>query len=293
MKTIFIKLFFLFIFSVSCVRNNNNEIEVINFENTEQQNLLPNNNDNETIYVAISTMISPVETFNLYRDLIEYISKRLEKRIVFKQRKTYEEVNELLRLKQLDFAFICTGAYWQAKKTFPLEILAVPVVNGRPYYNAYIITNKFSGINNFYEFKGKTFAFTDPLSNTGYSYVITLLKNNKTTSEKFFKKTIFTYAHDYSIQAVAKNLVFGASVDGLVYEYLKNFQPEKVQDIVVIQKSEDFVIPPFVVRPDLEQNTKRKLKDIMLNMHNDQQGKGILDRIMIDKFIFVEENEYN
>ena len=293
MKAASIKLLFIYIFLVSCVSNNQNEIKVINLEKTEQQNLLPNNNDNETIYVAISTMISPVETFNLYRDLIEYISKRLEKRIVFKQRKTYEEVNELLRLKQLDFAFICTGAYWQAKKTFPIEILAVPVVNGRTDYNAYIIANKFSGISNFYEFKNQTFAFTDPLSNTGYSYVKTLLKNNKTTPEKFFKKTIFTYAHDYSIQAVAKNLVIGASVDGLVYEYLKNFQPEKVQDVIVIQQSNDFVIPPFVVRPDLEINTKIKLKDIMLNMHNDQQGKEILARIMIDKFIFVKEDNYN
>jgi len=46
-----------------------------------------NNQHQSKIYVAVSTMISPIETFNLYKDLIDYISSKLGVPIEFKQRK--------------------------------------------------------------------------------------------------------------------------------------------------------------------------------------------------------------
>jgi phosphonate transport system substrate-binding protein len=212
--------------------------------------------------------------------------------IIFKQRKTYGEVNFLLKEKKLDFAFICTGAYVNEKNELPVELLVVPVVNGRALYNAYIIVNKQSDINSFEELKGKSFAFTDPLSNSGYAYVVNLLKRKKTNPDKFFNKTIYTNAHDYSIQAVARNFVDGATIDGLVYDFLEKTQPEKVKKIKIIKKSEDYGIPPFVVRKDLDPIIKNQLKEIMLNLHNEPRGKEILKKIHIDKFIEGNDELY-
>lgn len=45
----------------------------------------------------------------------------------------------------------------------PMEILVVPVVNGKPYYQAYVIVNKDGNINDLNDLKNKPFAFTDPL----------------------------------------------------------------------------------------------------------------------------------
>lgn len=244
------------------------------------------------LYFAVSSMVSPMETFNLYNDFINYISKKLGVKIEFKQRKTYSEVNELLQKNKFDFAFICTGAYLEAKNRIPIEILVVPVVNGRPYYQAYVIVHKDSNIDDLSDLINRSFAFTDPLSNTGYSYIVNWLKNNKTTPEKYFSKTIFTYAHDYSIQAVKRKIVDGATVNGLVYEYLKKFQPEKVEGIKIINKSRDFGIPPLVVQKNLNNDLKTRLKKIMLTMHLDKEGKELLNRIMIDKFIEADESLY-
>jgi len=247
----------------------------------------------QVIYVAVSTMISPLTTFNLYKDLVDYISKQSGYKVEFKQRKTYFEVNELLTEKKLDFAFICTGAYLEAQiNKRPIELLAVPVVNGKPYYQAYVIVNTDSEFRKIDDLKGASFAFTDPLSNTGYLYVVNYLKGIKTTPEKFFNRIIFTYAHDYSIQAVKRKLVDGASVDGLVYEYLEKFEPKKIEGLRIINKSKEFGIPPFVVRKDLDQQIKSKLRKVLLNMHQDPEGKMLLKKIMIDKFIEVDESIY-
>ncbi|MEP0862547.1 MAG: phosphate/phosphite/phosphonate ABC transporter substrate-binding protein [Ignavibacterium sp.] len=291
MKFVFSILFFSFFFIISCGdKQNLKEVELENNRDLKfqevKQDTIP------VIYVAVSTMISPLETFNLYKDVMDYISKKLNVQIEFKQRKTYREVNELLAENKLDFAFICTGAYLEAMNKIPIELLVVPVVNGKPYYQAYILVNEESNINSFDELENKSFAFTDPLSNTGYSYVKNILREKGTTPEKFFSKTIFTYAHDYSIQAVKRKLVDGATVDGLVFEYLKNFQPEKIEGIRIVQKSEDFGIPPFVVQKNLDKNLKEKLRGVMLEMHQDAEGKKLLSKIMIDKFILAADSLY-
>jgi len=286
--SLIILIFFLFI---ACGEKQNfKEVEIIDKQSRESQ--IVQKDTVPVIYVAVSTMISPLETFNLYKDVMDYISKKLNVRIEFKQRKTYREVNELLAENKLDFAFICTGAYLEAMNKIPIEILVVPVVEGKPYYQAYIIVNKETNINSFDELKNKSFAFTDPLSNTGFNYVVNLLKDKGTTPEKYFSKTIFTYAHDYSIQAVKRKLVDGATIDGLVFEYLKHFQPEKIEGINVIHKSKYFGIPPFVVQKNLDPVLKENLRKVMLQMHLDEEGRKLLNKIMIDKFILADNSLY-
>lgn len=246
----------------------------------------------EPLFMAISAMISPKETFKQYQMLLDYISKKIGRRIVLKQRKTYQEINDMLKLGMLDFAFICTGAYINAKDEFPIKLLSVPVVNNEPFYRAYVIVNANDQINQLNELKGKTFAYTDPLSNTGHSYFRNYLTSIGENPEGYFKKTIFTYAHDYSIQAVSKGIVDGATIDGLIYDYFQKFFPERVEGIKIIHKSQKFGIPPFVYSGSAEIGIAKQIQNIMTEMHLDDEGRTILNNILIDKFALGEDSNY-
>lgn len=243
--------------------------------------------------VAISAMVSPNETFVQYQDLISYISKHINIPISFKQRKTYAEVNELLKNGEVDFAFICTGAFMEARKNFPIELLVVPVINNEPFYQAYVIVNKESAINSIDELKGKSFAFTDPISNSGCNYIVNCLKDINLTPKEFFSKTIFTNAHDNSIQVVSKKIVDGATIDGLIYEYYAKHNPEKIKNIKIVQKSKKFGIPPFVIRPEISSSLKEKLRYTFLNMSKTDEGKKILQKLLIDRFDLADIKNYN
>lgn len=247
----------------------------------------------QKLKVAIASMISPKETFTYYKELIQFIGEKIKLPYEFKQRKTYGEVNEMLGRGDLDFAFICTGAYTELRKKYPVEIIALPVVNGKPTYNAYIITHKDLGIEKFSQLRGKSFAFTDPYSNTGYNYTIKMLKDNGLDKDAYFSKTVFTYAHDYSIQAVARKIVDGASIDGLVFEFLRKKYPEKVKDISIIHVSKDFAIPPFVINSKLDRQIKRGIKNTLLSMHESKDGQAILEKIGIDKFVEGRDELYD
>ena len=95
---------------------------------------------------------------------------------------------------------------------------------GKPVYQAYIIANKDSSIEIFEDFNGKSFAFTDPLSNTGRLYAIKRLKEINKTEKDFFSKTNYTHAHDISMQLVSKNIIDGATIDGLIFDYFAKIQ---------------------------------------------------------------------
>ncbi len=292
-----ILLIFFLSFGLTACRNDNNQEKqepvYVNFSHQANTGNLSNTPAKDSILeVAISAIISPAETFIYYKDILNYISKKINIQVVYKQKKTYAEINDLIVQNKIKLAFICSGSYVLMNKN-EAEILVVPVSQGKPYYQAYVIANTNSKIENFSDFRGKSFAYSDPISNTGHTYIVKRLKNMGLTDKQYFSKTIYTYAHDISIQMVAKNLVDGATVDGLIFEYLKKNEPEKVKSIRIIEKSELFGIPPIVVPANIDKKLKMKLKDVFLNLHKDSTGAELLKKIMVDKFIEAGDTLYN
>ncbi|MEF3254093.1 MAG: PhnD/SsuA/transferrin family substrate-binding protein, partial [Deferribacterales bacterium] len=55
--------------------------------------------------------------------------------------------------------------------------------------------------------------------------------------------------------------------------------------------SEDFPMPPVVVSYNYKD--KERLRDIFLNMHKDEEGRKILRKINIDKFVVITKDRYN
>ena len=268
-----------------------NKIKV-DFSNREKVHSVVKNSK-LPLTAAVSAMTSPRENFSFYSKIFDYISKRIGRQIVFKQRKTYREINELLARRELDFAFICSGAYVEAKKDFDAQILAVPQIEGKTVYYAYIIVHADSGLTNFEDIKGHSFAFTDPLSNSGHIYPAYLVKTLNQTEDQFFSNVVYTYAHDYSIQAVASRIVDAASVDSLIFDHINKTHPEKTANLRIIKKSMPFGMPPVVVHPELDAELKATLQSILLNMGKDDDGRKTLSYLGIDCFVLSDNAGYD
>ena len=243
--------------------------------------------------IAVSAIISPRETFDSYRDLIKYLERRMGVPTELVQRETYQEVNELIGKRQLEMAFICTGAYVEGQAKQNMELLVVPVVKGESVYYSYIIAAAQANIQGLEGLRGKSFAFTDPLSNTGYLAPSYLLLQKNETPERFFQKTILTHSHDRSIEAVAKGLVDGAAVDSLVYDALAETNPQLIAQLKIIGRSPPFGIPPVVIPKELPAAEKEKLRALLLVMHEDPEGREILRKLKIERFAQVEDSLYD
>jgi phosphonate transport system substrate-binding protein len=234
--------------------------------------------------VAVAAMISPKETLIYYNELLAYLAGRLGYDVRLIQRRTYREVNELFQKRQLDLAFICTGPYAAGQTLYGFEGLATPVIRGLPYYQSYLIVNKQSDVTNLEQLQGKTFAFTDPDSNTGALVPRYWLATMGEQPESFFSNSIYTYSHDNSIMAVARSLVDAAAVDGHQWEYFNLRNPQYTRMTRVIKKSELFGNPPLVASVDLASELKTAIRKVLFTMHEDPQGRHILDQLLIDRF---------
>jgi phosphonate transport system substrate-binding protein len=243
--------------------------------------------------VAVAAMISPKETFNNYHQILAYLGRKLDKNLEFVQRKTYGEIDNLLQKNQIDLAFICSGPYVAGREKYGFVPLATPEVRGSHYYRSYLIVNKDSSFQRLEDLRGRTFAFTDPDSNTGRLVPTYWLAEKQEKPESFFSRIVYTYSHDNSIMAVARNLVDGAAVDSLIYDFYQAKTPAFTAQTRIIRKSEPYGIPPLVASRDLPAPTKQRLREILLTMHQDPEGKKILAELMIDRFIPLQEDWYD
>jgi phosphonate transport system substrate-binding protein len=247
----------------------------------------------EPLRIGMGAMITPKEGYVYYQRLQAYIGKRLGRTVQLVDRGNYKEMNRLLEAGDLDAAFVCAGPYVEGKEKFGMELLAMPQVNGKSIYYSYIIVRKDSSITEFEELRGKVFAFADPKSNSGKLVPTYMLARMNETPESFFARHIFTYGHDKSIRAVAEGHVDGAAVDSLIWDYVAQRTPKLIKNIRIIAKSAPYGIPPVVVRPGLDPELKKRLKDILLSAASDPEGNDILKGMMIDRFVAGNDANYD
>ncbi len=246
-----------------------------------------------TLRVAVSAMVSPAATFGSYEALVRLIGRRLGEDVALVQRRTYAEVNALLREGGVDMAFVCTGAFVAGEGEFGLEAVAVPVVRGKTTYRSLVIVRAGDRAAKFPDLRGRAFAFTDPLSNTGRLYPLLLLEKaeagranapDKATPDEFFSRTFFTGSHDRSVEAVRDGLVDAAAVDSLVFNAL-TVEPEARRRFKIVDTSPEFGMPPVVVSPRVEEADKNRIAACLLSLGSDEESKKILAGTGIERFV--------
>jgi phosphonate transport system substrate-binding protein len=238
-------------------------------------------------------MISPKETAVYYEQILHYISRKIGKEPELIQRKTYAEINELFGKGEVDLAFICSGPYSTSKEKYGFELLATPQVLGSQFYHSYLIVNKNSSTYSLGDLRGRVFAFTDPQSNTGKLVPTYWLMEMGERPETFFRKTIYTHSHDNAIMAVARGLVDGAAIDGLIWEYYHRKFPAFTSSTKIIKKSEPYGIPPLVVAQHLSPKDRGLIREVLFSMHQDPEGQKVLESLMIDRFLPPKEEWYD
>jgi phosphonate transport system substrate-binding protein len=243
--------------------------------------------------IGLAAMVSPKETLLYYDGLLRWVGERLGRKVELVQYRTYDEMDVALETRTLEIAFVCSGPYVRDRARFGVELLVAPRSHGKPFYQAYVIAPWASPVRSLADLRGKSFAFTDPKSNTGRTvptYLIT--REFGVPPERFFSSVRFTFSHDQSIEEVSRGTVAGASVDSLIYDYLAAKSPASTKGTKIIARSPPYGIPPVVVNPAIDPALKARLKAAFLAMHEDPRGRAILDGIMVDRFIVPRDEDY-
>jgi phosphonate transport system substrate-binding protein len=123
--------------------------------------------DEEALVFAVAAVNSPLSTFSLYKDMTDFLAERLDMAGIFGGSRTCAEINSLVRSGDATLALVCSGAYVYGHDEFGMEPLVIPVIDGQTTYHSYLIVSTDSTASTWEDIRGQTFAFTDPLSNSG------------------------------------------------------------------------------------------------------------------------------
>jgi len=213
--------------------------------------------------------------------LQQALSSSLGADVQFLQRRTYEEVTGLLLEGSVDAAWLCGYPYLQHQDR--MQIVAVPVWNGQPLYQSYLIVHESDPAEALEDLRHGVHAFSDPDSNSGFLVTASDLAQMGERPEGFFSQAIFTYGHRNVVRAVAEGLVRSGSVDGYVWESLAAVEPELVARTRIVTRSEWLGFPPFCARAeDGDDPHVQNLRNSLITLDTTEAGRAALRALLLD-----------
>lgn len=248
--------------------------------------------------VFLSAAFCSEKGISYYEEMAKYLSGKVGKNIKILSGMNYETGCKMLQIGKAQVGFLCGYTYIRKKKELDLELLVAPIManpkyKNEPKYISYVIVPVDSPARSFTDLQGKTYLFSDPLSNSGYNVPRYYLAKMGFLPFGFFKDIKFSGAHEKSIEMVANGFADGASVDSLVWDYDNIVASKFTSKTKIIAEHAAGGIPPVVVSRGIGYATKNALKAAFLGMADDPAGKVILDKLFVSKFIEVTDANYD
>ena len=206
---------------------------------------------------------------------------------------TYSQVDRLFVEGQVDVGFLSNCHYVRREWVVKFDTIAAPVIEGygKPEFRVYVVVRKGSRIASLDDLRGKTVDLADPLSTTNL-YAAYLLQKRHETIKSFFGKAIYSGSHDMTVRLVATGMVDAGFIDGDIWDFDQRVQAQYSSKTKVIARSEEFTIPPVVVRGTMSGKLRRRLTEAFLDMHRHPRGREILRKLRIERFVKIRDRDY-
>jgi phosphonate transport system substrate-binding protein len=212
-----------------------------------------------------------------------HLEDQLVRPVRFVQRASYREIVDLLLSDAIDVAWLCGFPYVVHAQR--LALVAVPTYQGAPLYRSYLIVpERDTATTHIAALRGRVFAFSDPLSNSGYLVPrVELLRAGHRPSQ-FFRRTFFTLGHRKVVEAVRVGLADAGAVDGYVWDTLVRQQPDATRGVRVAWRSPLYGFPPVVARRSMPAQERDAFASALTHMTASPAGASLLERLNLDRF---------
>lgn len=184
---------------------------------------------------------------------------------------------EALRNEDADISFMGALPFVLAEAEVGAKPLLSEVYRGSPSYTGRIFVRADSGITSLADLAGKTIAFADPISESGYMFPLDLfvqagLAADPVSAQGFFGQVFFAGGYQQAMQAMAEGLVDAAGASQYADLLLT---PDQQQAVTWIAETQSIPSHLVVSRPGVEAEKIEKLQAAMLRL-NDPENRQYL-----------------
>jgi phosphonate transport system substrate-binding protein len=249
-----------------------------------------------SLHLVLTPSQKPTDLLASGEELAQVLGKLIGMPVRITVASDYAAVIEALRNRSADLAFVHPGGYVLASREAKARIVAKNLWHGKSSFTARIYVRRDSGIKTVEELRGKTIAFVDPASSSGYMYpMVLLIKRGLVTNrdpKTFFKEVVFSGAHDASMRALLNGHVDAiASFDLAREQYLKD--PAERERIVFVAETEPIPEAGIAARDGLDPAVVAKVRAALLQIRGPAYAPLLKRLYDIDGFDAAEDREYD
>ncbi|NBG87268.1 phosphate/phosphite/phosphonate ABC transporter substrate-binding protein [Isachenkonia alkalipeptolytica] len=206
----------------------------------------------------------------------------------------YVGVVEGLGSGQVDFGFIPPFAYALANGESDARVaLTVLNASGESSYQSQFLVREDSDIESFEDLYGKTVAFVDPSSTSGYLFPGAHLYDQGIDMEEDISY-LYSGGHDQSLQ-----LLLSGDVDAAVTfvdareRYQEDF-PNALVETRVLGHTEKIPNISVTISDSLDPETEEKLQEALIKIGDTKEGAELLAELFnIHGFVIAEDRDYD
>jgi phosphonate transport system substrate-binding protein len=178
-----------------------------------------------------------------------------------------------------------------------LELLAVPLpaglrYRGRPVYFSDIVVKRDGPIQAFDDLRGKSWAYNEPRSHSGFNVVRAHLASLGHL-DGFFGAVVESGAHSVSLEKILSGEADGAAIDSTVLDWFRARRAQLADEIRVIETLGPSPMPPWVISRRVPAKLRHDIRALLLTMHAEPFGRPILDRARLDRFVAADDRDYD
>lgn len=198
-----------------------------------------------------------------------------------------------------DVCFVCSLPYihFEREGVTPALPIAAPVLKGdryegRPIYFSDVIVAAESEIQAFEDLRGRSWAYNEPLSQSGYGITRYHLVSMGET-DGFFGEVVEAGFHETAIRMVAAGEVDASAIDSQVLGVEMRDNPELAGRLRVIESLGPSTIQPVAVSKRFDDRFRDDVREIFLNLHQRDGFDRFLEHGMVERFVAVGPESYD
>jgi len=229
-----------------------------------------------------------------YEPLMGYLYRKTGTNVKLKLLPRYGNIVDNFTSSGMDGAFFGSFTYTLAHAKVGVEVLARPVaLDNTSTYHGLIFVRKDSNVRTARDMKGMRFAFVDKATTAGYLLPLEYFHRHGISNYKgYLKEAYFAGTHEDAIYDVLNRKADIGAAKNTVFQRLAIGDPRIMKELVILEKSPDVPENALALRKDIDPSVRGRLKDVLLTMHQNPEGKQLLEQFGALRFIETTNKEY-
>ena len=226
-----------------------------------------------------------------YTPLFDYLEKKIGSKLQYTIGADYAAIIIAMASKRLEVAWLGPESYIQATKQAKMYPLVMPenITTGLGYYSSLFVRSD-SSYKTIADLKGKTLAFVDPNSTSGYLFpMVHFLKDLKINPSDYFGQVIFAGNHNASMLSLVTGKVDVAAIASGPVNNAILAKTIKEGELWAVWQSKLIPNSPITATDMISSECRAKIQKAFLDMRDPE----ILKQLSAKRFVTVNDGTYN